>query len=64
MSLELFDGLALGSFVPRGHGLAVGGHRPLTQADTFIPQGVFIPQTRLNLVCGISFVCKNNHPIT
>jgi hypothetical protein len=23
----------------------------------------FIPQTRLNLVCGISFVCENNHPI-
>ena len=47
---------------PRG-GDGQGGHRPLTQADTFIPQKMFIPQTRLNLVCGISFVCKDNQPI-
>src|ERR1700761_5672990 len=25
---------------------------------------LFIPQTRLNLVCGISLFCKNNGPIT
>jgi hypothetical protein len=28
------------------------------------PNDRFIPQTRLNLVCGISFVCENNCPIT
>jgi hypothetical protein len=41
-----------------------GGPGGLTQADIFIPQKMFILQTRLNLICGISFVCKNNCPIT
>ena len=35
----------------------------LTQAGIFHKK-MFIPQTRLNLVCGISLFCKNNGPIT
>jgi hypothetical protein len=45
-----------------GRGGMMGVAGLLTQAGIYIPQKMFIPQTRLNLVCGINI--ENNGPIT